>query len=101
MHFIDMPEIGKVRPVVILDKNGDDLVAVVAKITSKQPEREASEPFYEIREWQSKGLRKSSFVRLDQRLLLPHGDLLREKPLGRFSNFEFEQIRRRVEALLD
>lgn len=37
LHFLDHPDIGKVRPVLILDVDRDQATAVALKITSKPP----------------------------------------------------------------
>lgn len=78
VRFADHPDVGKVRPVVIID---DETAAVVAaKITSAQPSE--SYQYYELVDWQREGLLKPSRVQLAPLLALNRNDLLNGEPLG-------------------
>ena len=83
VEFSDHPGVGKVRPVVVIDVLGDVCVVVAAKVTSKDLGRDGSGRVVPIIDWADCGLRKPSYVRLDQKLELSFESLLREAPIGR------------------
>ena len=82
VRFADHPEVGKVRPVVIID---DETIAVVAaKITSAQPQPQYQ--YYELVDWEAEGLLKPSRVQLAPLLSLNPDDLLNDEPIGYLSS---------------
>lgn len=82
VEFADHPGVGKVRPVVIIDVHEDAALALAAKVTTKSPSSATSDTRLFIECWEECGLRKPSYVRLDQRLQIMHDKLLQEEPLG-------------------
>ncbi len=98
VYFEDHPDVGKVRPVVIVEVRGAAAVAVAAKVTSKDV-RARGALAVEIADWQACGLRRPSWVRLDQRFELPLSDVLRDEPLGRLPEEEFGKVARAIRPL--
>lgn len=82
VEFSDHPGVGKVRPVVVVDVREDLCVVVAAKVTSKDLCADGSGRCIPIIDWEQCGLRKPSYIRLDQRLELSFERLLRDKPIG-------------------
>ena len=82
VEFADHPGIGKVRPVVVVDVREDACVVLAAKVTSKDLRSDGSGSCIPILGWNECGLRKPSYVRLDQRLELAFEKLLRGSPIG-------------------
>lgn len=78
VRFADHPEVGKVRPIVIIDS--DTVAVIAAKITSAAPL--TSYQYYELQDWKEEGLLKPSRVQLNPLLSLNHDDLLNGEPLG-------------------
>lgn len=72
------------RPVIVIDVREDTCVAFAAKVTSKDLSVKGGE-CVPILNWEELGLRKPSYVRVDQRLELAFESLLRETPIGRVS----------------
>lgn len=85
VEFSDHPGVGKVRPVVVIDVRDDVCMVIAAKVTSKNLEADGSGKCIPILDWQRCGLRKPSYIRLDQRLELPMENLLRDAPIGMLS----------------
>lgn len=83
VEFSDHPGVGKVRPIVIVDVDGGACLALAAKVTSKDLRADASGKVVPIIDWESCGLRKPSYIRLDQRLEVPFDRLIRDEPIGR------------------
>lgn len=79
LHFIDKPEVGKVRPVLVLSVD-EGLTVVALKIASNTDL--ANNCAVAIENWEQCGLRKPSVVRVDQSFYIPESDLLNEAPLG-------------------
>ena len=90
LHFSDMPELGKVRPVLVLAVGEGR--AVAAKVTSKDVGASLGAPAWPVPGWEALGLRRPSFVRLDQRFEIPFGDLLRGEPLGALPPGLFSEV---------
>ena len=78
VRFADHPEVGKVRPVVVLD--GRAAAVVVAKVTSAGPHERYS--YCELVDWRDEGLLRASRVQLAPLFRLGRGDFLRGEPLG-------------------
>lgn len=55
VRFFDHPEIGKVRPIVIVDTESNFVIS--AKITSSMPNSKYR--YYELKDWIDEGLLKS------------------------------------------
>ena len=90
LHFSDRPDLGKIRPVLIVDVQMDNALAVALKVTSKNPaDGRKSTP---IPEWKSCGLRKPSYVRTDQIFEIPTASLLGKEPLGALSQARLATI---------
>lgn len=83
VEFADHPGIGKVRPVIVLDIQDGRCLVIAAKVTSKDLRADGSGKCLPILDWQECGLRKPSFVRIDQVFELSYEKLLREAPIGR------------------
>lgn len=74
LRFEDHPEIGKVRPVLVVALSMDE--ATVLKITSKPPKEDGEG--LRIADLSSAGLRKQSFVRLNPAFIVAREELLRK-----------------------
>ncbi|WP_165056165.1 MULTISPECIES: type II toxin-antitoxin system PemK/MazF family toxin [unclassified Adlercreutzia] len=81
VRFADHPEVGKVRPVVIIDS--DTVAVIAAKVTSASPKSQYQ--YYELLDWQEGGLLKPSRVQLAPLISLNPDDLLNGEPLGYLS----------------
>lgn len=92
VEFSDHPGVGKVRPVVVVDVSANACIVLAAKITSKDLSTDGSGKVVPVIDWQLCGLRKPSYVRLDQRFVLSRDKLLRDKPLGRVSDVLLQVI---------
>ncbi len=92
VEFIDHPGVGKVRPVLVIDVHDDACVALAAKITSKDLAARGEGKCIPIPNWADHGLRKPSYVRVDQRLELAYENLLREAPIGRVSDTFLDSV---------
>ncbi len=90
MHFIDKPQLDKVRPVLIVDML-DNPIVVALKITSQEDLN--PNVMLAIKNWEHCGLRKPSFVRLDQLFELNEKDLLHDERIGTVSSDFLEQVR--------
>ena len=82
VRFADHPNVGKVRPVVIIDKRTTSIV--VAKITSAEPSMQFS--YCDLDDWHNEGLVRPSRVQVVPLFQLSDKDLLRHEPLGRLSD---------------
>ena len=60
-----------------------EFLVIAAKVTSKDLRADGSGKCLPILDWQECGLRKPSFVRIDQVFELSYDKLLREAPIGR------------------
>lgn len=92
VEFSDHPGVGKVRPVVIVNVYEDVCVALVAKVTSKDLRSDGSGKCIPIIDWSECGLRKPSYIRLDQKFEIAFEKLLRDKPIGRLSEAYMEIV---------
>ena len=95
LRFTDHPEIGKVRPVVVVDIVDDSVVAL--KITSKM--LLDNENCLVVSDLVSAGLRTSSCIRLAPPFLIPVEKLLREKPIGVLSQGDMRALKGRLDTL--
>lgn len=86
VEFADHPGVGKVRPVFVVDVQSEMCVAVVAKVTSKDLREDGSGQCIPVIDWESCGLRKPSYIRLDQKIELAFENLLRDAPIGKLSD---------------
>ena len=91
-EFADHPNVGKVRPVVVIDVQNDTCTVVAAKVTSKNLEVDSSGKCIPILDWATYGLRRPSYIRLDQKLELSFEKLLRDAPIGRLSRIYLDVI---------
>jgi hypothetical protein len=89
LYFLDHPNTGKVRPVLIVDAS--DKRIAVAKITS-QPPRVDSVGEYAISQWQEAGLNVPSTVRCSQVFEIENTELLRSAPIGRLASGDIEWV---------
>ncbi|NHM15217.1 hypothetical protein GMI69_00810 [Eggerthellaceae bacterium zg-887] len=80
-RFLDMPQVKKVRPAIILEADEGALVVVAVKVTSHGPRDELGE--FEVVDLESAGLLKRSTVRCSQAIELPYSDLIR--PIGKLA----------------
>lgn len=94
LHFLDKPDIGKVRPILVL-KTDEQYIVLALKITSNVDLDESIA--FPIEDWEKCELRKPSVVRLDQMFEIAAQDLLGEEKIGVISEDEFEQIRKSLE----
>lgn len=78
VRFADHPEVGKVRPVVIIDERAAAIV--VAKVTTAEPHERFS--YCELADWEREGLLKPSRVQIIPLFEIAQGDLLNGEPIG-------------------
>ncbi len=95
IEFSDKPGVGKVRPVLILENEEEQLVVTVAKVTSVAGDDNSR---IELKNWKNYGLLKPSFVRIDQRFRVSIDKILLDKPLGKLEDDLFEDIERKVKT---
>ncbi|KFI97547.1 growth inhibitor PemK [Bifidobacterium stellenboschense] len=88
VEFPDHPGVGKPRPVVITDIDGDLLSGIVAKITGNMSWDEAGD--VPLLDWKAEGLDKPSLVRCSQRFYFNRSELLRR--FGRLSLRDAEHV---------
>ena len=81
VRFANHPNVGKVRPVVILDN--EIAAVVVAKVTTAQPNPKFS--YCELEDWEDEGLLKPSRVQTKPLFRVAPTDLLNGEPLGALS----------------
>ena len=94
LEFSDMPGVGKVRPVLILESEDEQLLVVVAKITSVACEEDSVR--FELDNWKNYGLLKPSFVRIDQCFRVAPDKILRDEPLGKLDDETFNKIETKI-----
>ena len=92
LRFADHPEVGKVRPVVIMGSGAAAVVA--AKVTTADPRDAFS--YCDLLDWEREGLLKPSRVQVAPLFTLSESDLLNGSPLGTLS----ERDRRALNAAL-
>ena len=97
VEFADKPGVGKVRPVVVINVRDDICIVIAAKVTSKDLRADGSGNCIPIIDWDSCGLRKPSYIRLDQKLELAFEKLLRNEPIGRLPEPYMEIIARMLD----
>ena len=93
LNFSDKPSIGKVRPILILDAtlNAEKQFIVTSlKITSKN--QIDSDVKMAIENWKACGLKKPSYVRLDQVFKISENKLLKGAPIGLMDVQDFSRI---------
>lgn len=83
VEFPDHPGIGKPRPVVITEVDGDLVSGIVAKITGNTDWDEAGD--VPLLDWKAEGLLKPSLVRCSQRFYFNPPPIPREWNKGRRS----------------
>jgi mRNA-degrading endonuclease toxin of MazEF toxin-antitoxin module len=96
LHFIDHPNTGKVRPVLVVDVNGK-LIAV-AKITSQAPQ-DGILGEYQLQEWKEAGLNAPSVVRCSQVFEIDETELLRDEPVGCLRQVDIEGVTNALKAV--
>ena len=96
VEFADHPGVGKVRPVVVVEVHVDACVVLAAKVTSKDLRADGSGNCIPIIDWETCGLRKPSYIRLDQRLELAFERLLRDEPIGKLSGAYMDIVSRHI-----
>ena len=97
VEFPDHPGIGKPRPVVITEVDGDLVSGIVAKITGNTDWDEAGD--VPLLDWKAEGLLKPSLVRCSQRFYFNRSELLQW--FGRLSLRDAEHVNDGLEATLD
>jgi len=95
LHFIDRPQVGKVRPVLVVGIR-EDIVAV-AKITSKISIPDSTD--IPITQWQQAGLNVPSTVKCSQVFEVALDELLRDRPIGVLQSFDAAQVSEALTAL--
>lgn len=78
VRFADHPDVGKVRPVVIIDERAAAIV--VAKVTTAEPQKRFS--YCELADWEREGLLKPSRVQVVPLFQISESDLLNGEPIG-------------------
>ncbi len=96
LEFTDKPGVGKVRPILILENEKEQLVVAVAKVTSVPSGEDNSR--IELKNWENYGLLMPSFVRIDQRFRVSIDKILRDEPLGKVDDEVFSEISTKINA---
>ncbi len=96
LHYSDLPDLGKVRPVLIVEVF-EDATAAVLKITSKAGS--GLRASLTIEDWASCGLRRPSYVRVDEVFQLSTDGLLRNEPLGFVGPAFLEEVRQALKKM--
>ena len=78
VYFEDVPDIYKVRPVLIIDAKGS--LALVLKMTSSITQQRV--PAYKLENWQQYGLNVPTTVLLSPMIALRGSDIYSERLLG-------------------
>lgn len=78
VRFADHPDVGKVRPVVIIDERAAAIV--VAKVTTAEPQERFS--YCELADWEREGLLRPSRVQVVPLFQVSESDLLNGEPIG-------------------
>lgn len=78
VRFADHPDVGKVRPVVIIDERAAAIV--VAKVTTAEPQERFA--YCELADWKREGLLKPSRVQVVPLFEIAQDDLLNGEPIG-------------------
>lgn len=97
VEFPDHPGIGKPRPVVITEVDGDLVSGIVAKITGNTDWDEAGD--VPLLDWKAEGLLEPSLVRCSQRFYFNRSELLQW--FGRLSLRDAEHVNDGLKATLD
>lgn len=92
LRFSNRPDVGKVRPVLVLRGAGNTCAAraICLKITSRTADDGRCNTA--VKEWEKCGLRKPSLVRIDQIFELDRESFLGNRKLGDMGGEEFESI---------
>lgn len=93
VRFADHPDVGKVRPVIIIDR--EITAIVVAKVTTAEPRERFS--YCELADWRMEGLLRPSRAQVVPLFRVSHADVLRGAPLGILT----ERDRISLQAALD
>lgn len=78
VRFADHPDVGKVRPIVIIDERVSAVVA--AKVTTAVPQERYL--YCELADWQVEGLLRPSRAQVVPLFQVSRADVLRDTPLG-------------------
>ena len=78
VRFADHPDVGKVRPVAIIDERAAAIV--VAKVTTAEPQERFM--YCALADWEREGLLKPSRVQVTPLFEIAQGDLLNGEPIG-------------------
>lgn len=78
VRFENHPDVGKVRPVVVLDDEASAII--VAKVTTAQPHDRYT--YCELADWKIEGLLRPSRIQVTPLFCLGDKDILRDSPLG-------------------
>lgn len=78
VRFADHPDVGKVRPIVIIDERVSAIVA--AKVTTAVPQERFL--YSELADWQVEGLLRPSRAQVVSLFQVSRADVLRDAPLG-------------------
>ena len=94
LRFADHPEVGKVRPIVIIDHRA--AAFIVAKVTSAEPSERFA--YCDLSDWQDEGLVRPSRVQVVPLFQVTDDQLLRDEPLGTLSDRDRMALRAALEA---
>ena len=78
VRFADHPNVGKVRPIIIIDERVSAIVA--AKVTTAAPQKRFL--YCELTDWQAEGLLRPSRAQVVPLFQVSRADVLRDTPLG-------------------
>lgn len=92
LYFLDDPQLGKVRPILIANKTKKKDVYIALKITTKNKPNSLF-----LNDWEALGLVQPSYVVLNQIFEIHKSSLLREEPLGKLDAKSFNQILKLLE----
>ncbi len=94
VRFDDHPDVGKVRPVVILDNEASAII--VANVTTAQPHDRYI--YCELSDWEVEGLLRPSRVQVMPLFRLGGKDILRDSPLGALTERDRMALQKALDA---
>lgn len=95
VRFADHPNVGKVRPVIIIDNEMEAIV--VAKVTTAQPQPQFT--YCELEDWESEGLLRPSRAQTTPLFRIAPSDLLNGEPLGLLSSGDRIRLNKAFQSL--
>ena len=97
VRFADHPDVGKVRPVVVIDPDSDVTAIVSAKVTTAAPQERF--PSCELADWEAEGLARPSRVQVEPLFRVGVHEFLRNAPLGRLTTRDIAALQNALDTV--